>query len=57
MEGNAVPALSRSWNVGEQHSGAFQELECASTLWKENPGQKMGLENFFSIFLAWNEFK
>ena len=57
MEGNAVSALSRSWNWEERRSGAFQELEYASTLWKENPGQKMRLKNFFSIFLARNEFK
>ena len=50
MEGNAVPALSRSWNWEERHSRAFQHLECASTLWKENPGQKMRVKKFFFDF-------
>ena len=63
MEGNAVPALSRSWNGGERRSGTFQELECRGTAFRRFPGAGMcfhavegksrpknGVEKFFFQF-------
>ena len=41
MEGNAIPALSRSWNGGERRSGTFQELELGEMAFRRFPGAGM----------------
>ena len=63
MEGNGVPALSRSWNWEERRSRAFQELELGGTAFRRFPGAGMcfhavegksrpknGVEKFFFNF-------